>query len=118
MKFMVLIYENPGTRERFAADDGLRAAMNDYVAELQASGEFLGGEGLADPSTARLIRMETGMPVTDGPFMESKEYFGGYMLLDCDGIDRATEIARGFPAAPLGGALEVRPLMDGGGAED
>jgi hypothetical protein len=53
--------------------------------------------------------------VTDGPFMEAKEYFGGYMIIDCDSIERATEIATLFPVV---GALEIRPLMDGGGAED
>jgi hypothetical protein len=119
MKYMLLIYENQGTRELFFADDELRAAMNDYVAGLQESGEFIGGEGLADPSTARVVRTDNGVPaVTDGPFMEAKEYFGGYMLVDCDGIERATEIARSFPPAPLGGAIEVRALMDGGGSED
>jgi hypothetical protein len=40
------------------------------------------------------------------------------MLVDCDGMDRAVEIARGFPATALGGAMEIRPLMDAGGAED
>jgi hypothetical protein len=118
MKYICLIYENPGTREEFFADESLRAAMDAYVAGLRASGEFIGGEALADPSTARVVRVEDGLPVTDGPFMESKEYFGGYVLIDCDGMDRAVEIARGFPATSLGGAMEIRPLMDGGGSED
>jgi hypothetical protein len=119
MKYMLLIYENPGTREAFYADDKLRAEMNAYVDDLRESGELIDGEGLADPSTARVIRIQNGVPaVTDGPFMEAKEYFGGYMIIDCDGIERATEIARRFPPTPLGGAMEVRPLMDGGGSED
>ncbi len=118
MKYMLLIYENAGTREVFFSDDQLRAEMNAYVDGLRESGEFIGGEGLADPSTARVVRLENGMPVTDGPFMESKEYFGGYMLVDCDSIERATEIATQFPPSPVGGAIEVRPLMDGSGAED
>jgi hypothetical protein len=119
MKYMLLIYENPGTREAFFADDELRAAMNAYVDGLRESGEMIAGEGLADPSTARVVRTQNGVPaVTDGPFMEAKEYFGGYMIVDCDGIDRATEIARDFPPMPLGGAMEIRALMDGGGSED
>jgi hypothetical protein len=119
MKYMLLIYENPGTREAFFADEKLMAAMNTYVDGLRASGELVDGEGLADPSTARVVRVKNGVPaITDGPFMEAKEYFGGYMTIDCDGIERATEIARGFPPAPLGGAMEIRPLMDGGGSED
>ena len=118
MKYMCLIYENPGTREAFFSDEKLRAKMNAYVDGLRESGEFIGGEGLADPSTARVVRLEDGMPVTDGPFMEAKEYFGGYMIIDCDGMDRAVEIARGCPATALGGAMEIRPLMGDGGAED
>jgi hypothetical protein len=119
MKYMLLIYENPGTREAFFSDEKLRAEMNAYVDDLRASGELVDGEGLADPSTARVVRIQNGAPVvTDGPFMEAKEYFGGYMIIDCDGIERATEIARGHPPFPAGGAMEVRPLMDGGGSED
>jgi hypothetical protein len=119
MKYMLLIYENPGTREAFFADDKLMAEMNAYVDGLTESGEYIDGQGLADPSTARVVRIRSGVPaVTDGPFMEAKEYFGGYMIIDCDGMERATEITRRFPAAALGGAMEIRPLMDGGGSED
>ena len=118
MKYMCLIYENPGTREAFFSDEKLRAQMNAYVDGLRESGEFIGGEGLADPSTARVVRLEDGMPVTDGPFMEAKEYFGGFMIVDCDGIERATEIAGRFPPHPIGGAVEVRPMMSDGGSED
>jgi len=119
MKYMLLIYENPGTREIFFADEKLRAEMNAYVDDLQESGEYVDGQGLADPSNARVIRVENGIPaVTDGPFMEAKEYFGGFMIVDCDGIERATEIAGGFPPSPVGGAVEVRPLMTDGGSED
>ena len=56
--------------------------------------------------------------VTDGPYMEAKEYFGGYMIVDCDDSERATEIAKSFPPIPLGGTMEIRPLMGGGGSED
>jgi hypothetical protein len=119
MKYMLLIYENPGTREAFFADEQARADMNTYVDGLRESGEMIDGEGLADPSTARVVRFGDAAPaVTDGPFMEAKEYFGGYMIIDCDGIERATEIARSFPGLPGGGAMEIRALMDGGGSED
>jgi hypothetical protein len=119
MKYMLLIYENPGTREAFFSDEKLRAEMNAYVDGLTESGEFVGGEGLADQSTARVVRIRNGVPaVTDGPFMEAKEYFGGYMIIDCDSIERATEIATLVPPSPVGGAMEIRPLMDAGGAED
>jgi hypothetical protein len=119
MKYMLLIYENPGTREAFFSDEKLQAEMNAYVDGLRESGELVEGEGLADPSTARVVRIQNGVPaVTDGPFMEAKEYFGGYMIIDCDSIERATEIAALFPPSQLSGAMEIRQLMDGGGSED
>jgi hypothetical protein len=119
MKYMLLIYENAGTREAFFSDERLRAEMDAYVDGLRESGELVAGEGLADPSAARVVRVLNGVPaVTDGPFMEAKEYFGGYMIVDCESIERATEIARLFPPSSVGGALEIRPLMDGGGSED
>ena len=48
MKYMLLIYENPGTREAFFSDEKLMAEMNAYVDGLTESGEYVGGEGLAD----------------------------------------------------------------------
>ena len=119
MKYMLMIYENPGTREVFFADEKLMAAMDAYVGDLRASGEYVEGQGLADPSNARVVRFENGVPaVTDGPYMEAKEWFGGFMVVDCDGIERATEIARRFPPHQVGGAVAVRPLMSDGGSED
>jgi hypothetical protein len=58
------------------------------------------------------VRVRGGVPaVTDGPFIESKEYLAGYYLLDCDSRKRAIELAALLPEAAFS-ALEVRPLMD------
>jgi hypothetical protein len=53
---------------------------------------------------------------TDGPFAEAKEHMGGYLIVDCESIDRATEIATRWPNARFG-AMEVRPVMDTAGTE-
>jgi hypothetical protein len=119
MKYMLMIYDKPGTRELFMSEEGkpLMAAADAIMAELTESGELLSGEGLADPSNTRTIRMQNGAPVvTDGPLAESKEHFGGYLLLDCESIERATEIATRWPSVPYG-ALELRPIMDPAGHE-
>lgn len=119
MKYMLMIWDNPGTRELFSGDEGkpLMAAMDELFAELRESGELIGTEGLADPSNAKLVRIEHGAPVvTDGPLAESKEHMGGYVLLDCESIDRAVEIATRWPSAAYG-AVEVWPLMDSSGME-
>lgn len=119
MKYMLLIYDNEDTREKFFGPGGesLRGEVDAIVAELTESGELVGGEGLADPSQSVVVRPRDGVPVaTDGPYAEAKEHVGGYLIVDVDGVERATEIAMRWPNARFG-AMEVRPLMDGSGAE-
>jgi hypothetical protein len=117
MKYLMLIYENPGTRETFFADKELLGRVDAIVDELTQSGELVTGEGLADPSQAKAIRVVDGVPaVTDGPFAEAKEHLGGFMIVDCESLDRVLDIARRFPHIGTGG-MEVRPLMGGGGTE-
>lgn len=61
--------------------------------------------------------MRDGVPaVTDGPFVEAKEFLAGYCLLECESLDRATEIAARWSDARFNG-VELRPLMDQGGTE-
>ena len=119
MKYMLLIYETAGTREAFFSDEGkeLMAAVGEIMAELTASGELVGGEALADPEQARTLRIAGGERVmTDGPFAEAKEQLGGYLLLECETLERATDVASRWPMLPSG-VLELRPLMGGSGAE-
>ena len=119
MKYMILIYDNAQTRERFFGDEGpeLMAEVNAIMKELTESGEMIGGEALADPSNTKTIKLQGGVPVvTDGPLAEAKEHFGGYLLVECETPERAAEIARRWPSARFT-PLEVRPLMSGDGAE-
>jgi hypothetical protein len=117
MKYLMLIYENPGTRETFFADEELMGRVNAIVDELRASGELVAGEGLADPSQAKAVRVVDGTPaVTDGPFAEAKEFLGGFMIVDCENMERALDIATRFPHIGTGG-MEVRPLMGNSGTE-
>jgi hypothetical protein len=114
MKYMLLIYDNPETRELFFSPEGkgLMQEIDDLMAELQASGELLATDALADPSQTRTVRVTDGVPaVTDGPLAEAKEHFGGYLLVDVATPERAVEIARRWPSARFA-PLEVRPLMD------
>jgi hypothetical protein len=114
---MLLIYDNADTRTRFFGDPALMAEMDALMAELTGTGELIGGEGLADPAQTRSIRPRDGVPVvTDAPLAEAKEHFGGYVLLDCESLERATEIALRWPNARIG-ALELRPVMAEAGTE-
>ena len=119
MKYMLLIYDNPDTREIFFGAGGqtLMAEMEALMQELKESGELIGAEGLADPSHTKTVRVQNGMPVvTDGPLAEAKEHFGGYLLVDCESTERAIAIAARWPNARFC-AMEVRPVMDTGGME-
>jgi hypothetical protein len=120
MKYMLLIYDNAGTRELFFGPEGkaLGQEIDALMAELTASGELVGGEALADPARTRSIRPRDGAPVvTDGPLAEAKEHFGGYLIVDCESAERATEIALRWPNARFA-AMEVRPVMNVGGGPD
>ncbi|WP_331767165.1 YciI family protein [Embleya sp. NBC_00896] len=119
MKFMLLIYNRPGFVEDLSEAERteLFGEVDGLMAELTASGELLGGEALADPSQTRTVRVRDGLPaVTDGPFMEAKEHFAGYLLVECESTERATEIAARWPDARYW-AMEVRPVMSESGTQ-
>lgn len=120
MKYMLLIYNRPGFVDELSDEerDALFAEVGAIMGELEASGELVGGEALADPSTARTARPGAGESiVTDGPFLESKEQFAGYVAVDCETLERAEEIARRWPDWRYGGAIEVRAVMQESGTE-
>jgi hypothetical protein len=119
VKYVVLIYNNPGAFEAMSEEDRnvLSTEADAFFKEFGESGEFVGGSALADPSNSKTVRVRDGVPaVTDGPFAEAKEQLAGYYVVDCESIDRATEIAARWPDARLV-ALEVRPIMDSAGLE-
>jgi hypothetical protein len=93
--------------------------MHRFNKELTEAGELVGAQGLALPEQARVVRAgKSGAPeVTDGPFAESKEFLAGFWIVDCEGQDRAYEIAARASAAPGKGGvplnmpIEVREVM-------
>jgi hypothetical protein len=119
VKYTLLIYSNPATWQTLSEEErtGLMGEVDTLVRELTESGEWVGGAVLADPSHSRTVRVRDNVPATtDGPFAEAKEHLAGYCVIDCESIDRATEIAARWPDARLV-ALEVRPIMDSAGLE-
>jgi hypothetical protein len=119
VKYMLLIYNNPAMLETLPEAE-MKAIMNDVgalMSELQESGEWLGGEALAHPSQTKTVRVRDGVPaITDGPYIESKEQFAGYCMLDCESLERATEIATRWPDARYAW-VELRALMHQSGDE-
>jgi hypothetical protein len=119
MKYLMLIYTAPRAFEALSEEDrnAMMSEAGRHTEELKASGELVAGAALADVENSRTVRVRDGVPATtDGPFAEAKEQLAGYYVVDCDGIERATEIAAADPAARFW-AVEVRPIMDEVGME-
>jgi hypothetical protein len=114
MNYLLQIYPPPGAREeleRLPAAER-HAFVDEYLAILRSPG-VVGGEQLQPVETATTVRVENGeMLLTDGPFLDAKEHLGGYCLVEADDLDVALEIAARIPAARMGGAVEVRPLVE------
>ena len=119
MKYILLIYQNTAAFQRLPAAEreAIMSEAGAIVDELSQTGEWVGGEGLADPSTAKAVQVRSGVPaVTDGPYLEAKEHLAGYCLFECESEQRALEIATRWPDARYWG-VELRRLMDAGGLE-
>lgn len=85
--------------------------VDPIVNELMETGEWVGGEGLGNVTQTKTVKVRDGVPaITDGPYLEAKEYLAGYLIIDCDRPERATEIAARWPDARLW-AMEVRPIL-------
>ncbi|MFN2543199.1 MAG: YciI family protein [Actinomycetota bacterium] len=118
MKYLLLIHQGstptPRDPEAWATlpDDEQKAVYADYQAINQTPG-VTPGQGLDSPETATTVRVQDGKTLTtDGPFVELKEAIGGYLLYEADDLDAAIELAARIPAALLGGAIEVRPIVE------
>jgi hypothetical protein len=119
MRYILLIYQNADAWNGLSQEekDVFMHAAGDIVEELSASGEWVGGEGLADVAQARSTHVRDGIvTVTDGPFLEAKEALAGYCIVDVATSERAEEIAARWPDAQHWG-MEIRALMHGGGEE-
>ena len=110
MQYALLIYEAPGAYDRFSDEE--RRAVSGRVpgaARRPARGRRRAPEARGDRDHRRVA---DGEPlITDGPFADTKEVFGGFYLLEADDLDAALEIAARIPAARLGGSVEVRPMV-------
>ena len=118
MKYMLLIHQGdtPTPRDPEAWGRLSEEERNAVFADYQAINETPGvtpGTQMESPEMATTVRVENGQTLTtDGPFVELKEALGGYLFFEADDLDAAIALAARIPAARMGGAIEVRPLMD------
>jgi hypothetical protein len=115
---MLLIHQGdaptPRDPEAWAAlpEEEQKAVFADYQALNETPGVTPGLQ-LDEPSAARTVRVQGGeVLTTDGPFVETKESINGYAIFEADSFDAAVELAARIPAARLGGAVEVRPVVE------
>jgi hypothetical protein len=117
MKYLLLIHQGTTPLPGSAEWDSLSAEEQGAVyADYGAINETPGvspGVRMQPPDTATTVRVQDGKTLTtDGPFAETKEAIGGYLLFEADDLDTAIELAARIPAARMGGAVEVRPLVE------
>ncbi|MET7618929.1 YciI family protein [Streptomyces sp. NPDC005408] len=135
MKYLVMVQGSQADYEAMrgqASDAGpawsekdvqaMFAFMGEVNNDLSESGEFVDGNGLAEPARTRFVSAgKDGKPViSDGPYSETKELLAGYWVLDCESLERVTEIAARIATCPAPeGApvypVVIRPILDGGG---
>ena len=115
MKYLLLICRNEPQWEKLTASDRQQVYLDTVKLseELQARGQYLGGYPLHPSSAATSVRVRDGKRlVTDGPFAETREQLGGYMLIDVKDLDEAIAIAARIPLARTS-TVEVRPVREG-----
>ncbi len=118
MQYVMLIHQGdtPNPSDPEAWERLSEAEQQQIAADYQALNQTPGvtpGLWMQPPELATTVRVEDGRTLTtDGPFVSVKEALGGYFILEAEDLDAAIELASRVPAARLGGAVEVRPVVE------
>jgi hypothetical protein len=114
MRYLLLLYEvdrgtvDPSSNEQMEQS----ARYGAFTADIRRRGIFQAGEALEATNTATTVRVRDGRAVvTDGPFAETKEFLGGFYLVDCKDLDEAIDLAKRIPAVERG-SIEIRPIWE------
>ena len=116
MKYLCLVYVEEKILHALPSAERLRLSDEsmDYCDRLQKLGQLVTASPLHPVETATTVRVRDGKTSTiDGPFAETKEQLGGFLLLDVPDLNDAIRIAAQFPAARIG-SVEVRPIKEQG----
>jgi len=117
VKYLLLIHQGttplPGSPEwERLSEEEQKAVYSDYQA-INGTPGVSPGLQLQPAETATTVRVQDGKTLTtDGPFVAVKEALGGYLVFEADDLDAAIELASRIPAARMGGAVEVRPVVE------
>jgi hypothetical protein len=111
MKYALLIYSKPDSFDGMSAEE-YGAVHAEYMA-INGTPGIYGGDQLQPIESATTIRVDGGHTLsTDGPFADTKEVLAGYYLMEADDIEAPLAVAARIPAARMGGAVEVRPIVE------
>ena len=119
MRYLLMIYMNPTVFETLSEEEqaAVMDAHDGFQKAIRESGELVGFAALADPSNSKTVRVRDDVAaVTDGPYVEAKEFLAGFYVVDCETGERPNELAAMIPDARFT-AVEVRPVMDEAGLE-
>jgi hypothetical protein len=114
MKYLCLVYHDESQLDALSQKDydALVADTLTYDEEIRQSGHYVASNALEYVQTATTIRVRNGkLSITDGPFAETKEQLGGYILIEAGDLNEAIRVASKMPPARLG-SIEVRPVKD------
>jgi len=111
MRYALLINERPGAYAGMTADE--RAAVTEEYFAIRRDARVFAGQRLQPADTATTVRSAAGeLLLTDGPFADTKEVFGGFFLAETSDLDDVLELVARIPALRMGGSVEVRPLAE------
>ena len=110
MQYLCMVHVDGALMEKLTPEAGqdLTRRSLAYDEELQKSGHFIAASALQDPETATVVRVRDGkVSMTDGPFVETKEHLGGFILIEARDLNDALAVAQKIPMASFG-SIEVR----------
>ena len=109
-QFMLLLHQPHGTGPSPMAEElrNIMGRFNDWMSAMKAKGLVVGTNGL--DITGAVLRGPRGASITDGPYLETKEIVGGYVIMKADSLTQAIELARDCPGLDYQLAVEVRPI--------
>jgi hypothetical protein len=112
VKYLLVLNINPDVLAALPEEEqqAIGSGHQKFMDTIKASGEFHSTVALQQPAQSAVVTVRGGLPaVTDGPFVESKEFLGGYYLVDVASRERALELAAMIPDAAIEGlGVEVR----------
>jgi hypothetical protein len=114
MKYICLVYHEEKKLDALSQGelDALVAECDDWVKELAQNGQHVFSAGLQSIRTATTVRSQNDkLTLTDGPFAETKEFLGGFTIINARDLNEAIQLASKLPAMRVG-TIEVRPVLD------